>query len=289
MESGKASHFSWEKIFVTHISDKGLIYRIYKLFLHLNQQQKNNPIKKWAKELNREFSRKIYKWPLNTKKMLNITNHENANQNYRRYCFTPISSYPKKKKGQKIITVGEGCRESGTPVHCWWGCKMGWWSLKKWDMKLTTCCSTSILGYIYPGTQTGTCTPVFTATLFTKACIWKHLRCSSTDEWITEYGVYIYSGIFSRSFMSNSSWPHELQHARLPCPSPTPEAYSNSCRPLLPPSVFPSIRVFSNEYSGLISFRMDWLDLLAVQGTLKSLLQHHSSKASILKWYIVQP
>ena len=77
------------------------------------------------------------------------------------------------------------------------------------------------------------------------------------------------------------------------------------CRPLLlPPSVFPSIRVFSNEsalhirwpkhwsfslslslsneYSGLISFRMDWLDLPAVQGTLKSLLQHHSSKASVL-------
>ena len=79
------------------------------------------------------------------------------------------------------------------------------------------------------------------------------------------------------------------------------------CRPLLlPPSIFPSIRVFSNEsvllirwpkhwsfsfsispsseYSGLISFRMDWLDLLAVQGTLKSLLQHHSSKASILQF-----
>ena len=76
-------------------------------------------------------------------------------------------------------------------------------------------------------------------------------------------------------------------------------------RPLLPPSIFPSIRVFSNEsvlhikwpkywsfsfsislsneYSGLISFRMDWLDLLAVQGTLKSLLQHHSSRASILQ------
>ena len=78
------------------------------------------------------------------------------------------------------------------------------------------------------------------------------------------------------------------------------------CHPLLlPPSIFPSIRVFSNEsvlcirwpkywsfsfsnrpsneYSGLISFRMDWLDLLAVQGILKSLLQHHSSKASILR------
>ena len=78
------------------------------------------------------------------------------------------------------------------------------------------------------------------------------------------------------------------------------------CRPLLlPPSIFPSVRVFSNEsvlhirwpkywgfsfsispsngYSGLISFRMDWLDLLAVQGTLKSLVQHHTSKASILR------
>ena len=77
------------------------------------------------------------------------------------------------------------------------------------------------------------------------------------------------------------------------------------CRPLLPPPIFPIIRVFSNEsvlhirwpnywsfsfsispsneYSGLLSFRMDWLDLLAVQGTLKSLLQHHSSKASILQ------
>ena len=79
-----------------------------------------------------------------------------------------------------------------------------------------------------------------------------------------------------------------------------------SCPLLLPPSIFPSIRVFSNEsvlclrwpkywsfnfsislsneYSGLISFRIDWLDLLEVQGTLKSLLQHHSSKASILHY-----
>ena len=93
-----------------------------------------------------------------------------------------------------------------------------------------------------------------------------------------------------------------------------PSNYLILCCPLLlPPSIFPSIRVFSNEsvfhirwpkdwsfsfnispsseYSGLISFRMDWLDLLAVQGTLKSLFQHHSSKASILQrsaFFIVQ-
>ena len=112
--------------------------------------------------------------------------------------------------------------------------------------------------------------------------------------------------------------PNGLQHSRPTCPSPTPGVYSNSsielvmpsrhlilCHPhLLLPSIFPSIRVFSrksvlhirwpkywsfsfsichsNDYSGLISFRMDWLDLLAVQGTLKHLLQHLSSKASIL-------
>ena len=124
---------------------------------------------------------------------------------------------------------------------------------------------------------------------------------------------------FSRSVESYSLRPHGPQHARPPCPSPTPRVYSNSCpwvgdaiqlsHPLLPvlllPSIFPSIRVFSNEsvlhirwpkywsfsfsispsneYSEVISFRTDWFVLLAVQGTLKSLLQYHSSKASILQ------
>ena len=64
------------------------------------------------------------------------------------------------------------------------------------------------------------------------------------------------------------------------------------CHPLLLlPPITPSIRIFSNEYSGLIPLRMDWSDLLVVQGTLKSLLQHHSSKASILRcsaFFIVQ-
>ena len=100
----------------------------------------------------------------------------------------------------------------------------------------------------------------------------------------------------------------------MPIESVMPSNHFILCRPLLLlPSIFPSIRVFSNEsalrirwpkywsssfnispssdYSGLISFRMDWLDLLAVQGTLKSLLQHHSSKASVLQhsvFFIVQ-
>ena len=113
-------------------------------------------------------------------------------------------------------------------------------------------------------------------------------------------------------------WSHESQHARPPCPSPSPIVHSNSrpssrwCHPTISfsavpfsscPQSFPASGSFSmsqffasggqsigvsvqhqsfQRISGLISFRMDWLDLLAVQGTLKSLLQHHSSKASIL-------
>ena len=124
---------------------------------------------------------------------------------------------------------------------------------------------------------------------------------------------------FSHSVVSNSLQPHGLQHARPPCTnsqhhhllklmsieSVMPSNHFILCHPLLLPSIFPSIRVFSNdsalrirwpkywsfsfnnspsnEYAGLISFRMDWLDLLAVQGTLKNLLQHHSLKASILQ------
>ena len=134
---------------------------------------------------------------------------------------------------------------------------------------------------------------------------------------------------FSRSVVSDSLWPHGLQHPRPPCPSPTPRVYSNLCplswwcHPTISSSVisfsscllsFPASGSFqmssqlftfrwpkywsssfnispSIEYLGLISFRMDWLDLLAVQGTLKSLLQHHSSKRSIFQcsaFFIVQ-
>ena len=139
---------------------------------------------------------------------------------------------------------------------------------------------------------------------------------------------FISSVQFSRSVVSDSLRPHESQHTRPPlsinnCQSLPKVMSIESVMPsnslilchhlLLLPSIIPSIRVFSselarhirwprywsfsfsnspsNEHSGLISFRIDWLDLLAVQGTLKSLLQHHSSKASIFQhsaFFIVQ-
>ena len=159
----------------------------------------------------------------------------------------------------------------------------------------------------------------------------KHLvKLSPTTPWevwiqpVVLETIKIFGFDFSCSVMSNSLWPHGLQHARLLCPSPTPEAYSNSCwwcyptisssvvpfsscLQCFPASVFPNESVlcirwprywsfsFSisppSEHSRQISFRIDWLDLLAVQGTLKSLRQHHRSKASILwcsAFFIVQ-
>ena len=128
------------------------------------------------------------------------------------------------------------------------------------------------------------------------------------------------SVLFSHSAMSNSLWSHGLQHAKPPCPSSTSRVYPNSsplsrwCHPAISSSVVPfsscpqslpasesfpmsqlftwggqstgvsaSTSVLPMKHPGLISFRMDWLNLLAVQGTCKSLLQYHSSKASVLQ------
>ena len=147
------------------------------------------------------------------------------------------------------------------------------------------------------------------------------LRCRRNHECKVQFS----SVAQSRPTLCN---PLNTRHTRPPCPSPTPGVHPNPCplnrwcHPTISSSVvpffsfssvFPSIRVFSkestlrmrwpkywsvslnispsNEHPGLISFRMDWLDLLAAQGTLKSLLQHHSSKASILQcsaFFIVQ-
>ena len=129
--------------------------------------------------------------------------------------------------------------------------------------------------------------------------------------------VHLSSVQFSRSVMSDSLRPHGPQHAMHPCPStpgvhPNPCPLSQWCHPAISSSVIPlsafnlsqhqglshesALRIRwpkywsfsfnispSSQHSGLISFRMDWLDLLAVQGTLNSLFQHHSSKASILR------
>ena len=150
--------------------------------------------------------------------------------------------------------------------------------------------------------------PALADGFFTTSATWEALKV------IYLYVYCLFSSVqFSRSVVSDSLRPHEAQHARPPCPSPAPGVHPNPCHPAISSSVVPfsscpqplPASVFSNESTlhmkwpkywsfsfsiipskeipGLISFRMDWLDLLAVQGTLKSLLQHHSSKASVLR------
>ena len=146
-----------------------------------------------------------------------------------------------------------------------------------------------------------------------------HILCVLRDASKIVLGLLL---LFSHPVVSDSLWPHGLQHSRPPCLSPSPKVCPSPFMSiasvmssshlilwgplLLLPSIFPSIRDFSNEsavrirwskywsfsfsispsneYSGLIFFIIDWFDLLAVQGTLRSLLQHHKSKASIL-WH----
>ena len=153
----------------------------------------------------------------------------------------------------------------------------------------------------------------------------KFLRPKISEKWGIDHSplevTCTFSSVqFSCSVMADSLRPHESQHARPPCPSPTPGVHGDSrpssqwCHPAISSSVipfsscpqslpasesFPMSQLLtsggpkywsfsfsispSKEHPGLISFRMDWLDLLVVQGTLNSLLQHHSSKASILQ------
>ena len=161
-------------------------------------------------------------------------------------------------------------------------------------------------------------------------CFWRVIGIFALESFLEkdrEGSLIFYSGLtckelrrkrFSRSVMSNSLWPHELQHARPPChhqlpeftqthvhwvsdaiqlshplSSPSPPAFNLSQHQGLFQWVHFSIRWSnlwsfsfsirrSSEYSGLISFKIDWVDLLAVQDTFKSLFQHHSSKESIL-------
>ena len=159
---------------------------------------------------------------------------------------------------------------------------------------------------------------MFPAALFTIARTWKQPKCPQTNEWINKIcNIYKWNIQFSRSVrLYTTPWAAAHQASLsiinsrsllklMSIESVMPSSHLILCRPLLLlPPIPPSIRVFSNESSlpmrwpkywsfsfsispsnkhpGLISFRMDWLDLLAVQGALKSLLQHHSSKASIL-------